>query len=173
MAYRLSRKIRNNNFFDRQWDSCLSPPLRPWSDKTGLSILGYAWIRFMTSLILSPWGPSNPILSDDLYRKSYKKADAHASVLYSLNTSMVLPVEPEFEQVLLYLIRALPVIWRFPPPHRLLKSWKLVWDFFWKVTRIIRRLLISYRYQSVFCNSVSSGKMIKVSLRSIAGTVFR
>ena len=62
----------------------------------------------MTSLGLSQRGLSSPIFSDDLYLKRYKKAPAQASVLYhSLNTSMVLPVEPEFEQVLLFLIHLL------------------------------------------------------------------
>ena len=119
----------------------------------------------------------NPSFSDCPFWKHTKRSTPNVYVLYSLNThntSMVLPVEPEFEQVLLYSFYPLHVTLTLPSPsYRLLKSWKLVWDFSWKATRIIRRLLISYRFQSVSCSSVSYGKMIKVSLRSIADTVFR
>ena len=125
---------------------------------------------------VSEFGPTRSIESDCFrwpYLKGYKKGHAHTFVLHSLNTSMVLPVEPEFEQVLLYLIHPLPILtWRFPP-CRLLKSWKLVWGFSCKLTRVTRRLLILYRFQSESCSSVSYGKMMKVSLRSIAGIVFR
>ena len=54
-----------------------------------------------------------------LSEKHTKRSTPNVYVLYSLsthNTSMVLPVEPEFEQVLLYSIYPLHVTLTLPSP---------------------------------------------------------
>ena len=79
-----------NQFFDRQWDTCLGPLLSSLVTMDWLSTLGYVELySFLWRLWFWAIGLSSPIFSDDLFLKSYKKAHVHASLLHSLNTTTI------------------------------------------------------------------------------------